>query len=107
MLCQDKLWESTRVKFFSKKSKKCYGRTNVIVGLVKTKFIAFMGFNEAYTRSLLNIWVERSLIKELKLEKILIIDNASFYKSRKTTHFIKSVECMLMFYLATHQISIQ
>ncbi|MBL3285265.1 IS630 family transposase domain protein [Rickettsiales endosymbiont of Paramecium tredecaurelia] len=42
-------------------------------------------------------WVENVLIKELKSGKVVMMDNASFYKSKKTKELIESVNCRIIF----------
>ncbi|MBL3285086.1 IS630 family transposase domain protein [Rickettsiales endosymbiont of Paramecium tredecaurelia] len=36
-------------------------------------------------------------IKELKSDQVVIMDNASFHKSKKTKELIKSVNCRIIF----------
>lgn len=44
-----------------------------------------------------NGWVENVLIKELKAGQIVVMDNASFHKSKKTQELIESVGCKLVY----------
>jgi transposase len=48
------------------------------------KKIAPMVFNGSCTKELFNGRVEHFLIKELKSGQVIIMDNATFYKSPKT-----------------------
>lgn len=68
----------------SPKKRAYYLRTNIIAGLVKNKSIAPFVFNGACNTELFNEWVERCLIRELKLGQTVILDNASFHNSPKT-----------------------
>ena len=56
-----------------------------------------MVFNGSCNTNLFNNWVEQSLIKELKLGQVVIMDNASFHKSQKTKELIESVGCKIIF----------
>jgi len=42
-------------------------------------------------------WVEQVLIKELKFGQVVIWDNATFHKSKKTKELIESVGCRVIF----------
>lgn len=44
-----------------------------------------------------NTWVEEKLIKELKPGQTVVMDNASFHKSKKTIELIESVGCKVIF----------
>ena len=65
--------------------------TNIIAGLVNNKSIAPMVFNGACNTELFNSWVEKFLIKELRSGQFVVMDNASFHKSRKTRELIETV----------------
>ena len=96
-ICQDRGWGKKGKKLTGKKSGKYYERTNIIAGYVNKTSIARMVFNGSCTTELFNHWVEHFLIKELKTGQVVIMDNASFHKSRKTRELIESVGCKLLF----------
>ena len=79
------------------KSGKYYERTNIISGYANKKSIAPFAFNGSCNTKLFESWVEQFLIKELKPGQVVIMDNASFHKSKKTRELIESVECKLIF----------
>ena len=56
-----------------------------------------MVFNCSCNTELLNNWVEKFLIKELKSGQFVVMDNASFHKSQKTKELIESVGCKVIF----------
>jgi transposase len=56
-----------------------------------------MVFNGTCNTNLFETWVEKFLIKELKLGQVVIMDNASFHKSQKTRELIESVGCKIIF----------
>ena len=80
-----------------KKSGKYYERTNIIAGLVNNKPISPMVFNGSCDTLLFETWVEKFLIKELKPDQVVIMDNASFHKSKRTKDLIESVRCKVVF----------
>jgi transposase len=96
-ICKDRGWGKKGEKLVGKKSGKYYERTNIISGLVNNKPIAPMVFNGSCNTTLFETWVEKFLIKELKPGQVVIMDNASFHKSQKTTELIESVGCKLLF----------
>lgn len=79
------------------KSGKSFLRTNIIAGLCNKKPIAPMVFYGPCNTALFNTWVEKSLIKALKPNQIVVMDNAAFHKSKKTTELIESVGCKVLF----------
>ncbi|MBL3284655.1 IS630 family transposase domain protein [Rickettsiales endosymbiont of Paramecium tredecaurelia] len=58
-----------------------------------------MVFNGLCNTLLFESWVENVLIKELKSCQVVIMDNASFHKSKKTKELIKSVNYKIIFCL--------
>ena len=80
-----------------KKSGKYYERTNIVAGLVNNKPIAPMVFNGTCNTKLFEAWVKEFLIKELKPGQVVIMDNATFYKSNRIRELIESVKYKIMF----------
>ena len=95
--CKDRGWGKRSEKLVGKRSGKYYERTNIIAGLVNNKSIAPMVFNGTCNTDLFNNWIEYFLIKELKAGQVVIMDNASFHKSKKTKDLIESVGCRIIF----------
>lgn len=56
-----------------------------------------MVFNGSCNTKLFETWVEKILIKELKPNQVVIMDNASFHKSKRTKDLIESVKCKVVF----------
>ena len=96
-ICKDRGWGKKSEKLMGKRSGKYYERTNIIAGLVNNKSIAPMVFNGSCNTNLFESWVEQFLIKELKPNQVVIMDNASFHKSQRTKELIKSVGCRIIF----------
>ena len=89
-------WGKIGQKLGSQKSGKYYERTNIIAGLVGNKSIAPFVFNGSCNTQVFENWVEQFLIKELKNNYVVIMDNASFHKSQKTKDLIESVGCKII-----------
>ena len=96
-IIKDKGWGKKSEKLIGKKSGKYYERTNIIAGLVNNAAIAPMVFYGSCNREVFNSWVEQVLIKELKPGQYVVMDNASFHKSKKTRELIESVGCEVIF----------
>ena len=56
-----------------------------------------MVFNGTCNTQLFESWVEQFLIKELKPDPVVVMDNASFHKSKKTQELIELVGCKVIF----------
>jgi len=82
-ICKDRGWGKRSEKLLGKKSGKYYERTNIIAGYVNKKAIAPMVFNGSCNTTLFETWVKEFLIKALKPGQVVIMDNASFHKSKK------------------------
>ena len=96
-ICKNKGWGKRNKRLPRKKSGKYYQRTNIIAGYVNHKPIAPMVFNGSCNTQLIEAWVENFLVKELKSNQVVIMDNASFHKSSKIKDLIESVGCKLVF----------
>ncbi|ETZ06808.1 hypothetical protein P618_201025 [Holospora obtusa F1] len=69
-----------------RKNSYCSGFTNKAV-------IAPMVFNGSCNTQLFEAWVAQFLIKKLKPGQVVIINNASFHKSKRIREFIESAGC--------------
>jgi len=96
-ICKDRGWGKKSEKLIGKKSGKYYERTNIVAGYVGKKPIVPMVFNGSCNTILFETWVEEFLIKVLKPGQVVIMDNASFHKSKKTKELIELVGCRIIF----------
>lgn len=64
---------------------------------MSNKPIAPLVFNGTCNTELFNSWVEQFLIRELQPGQVVILDNATFHKSKKTKELIESVGCKIIF----------
>ena len=93
-IVKDRGWGIKKEKLIGKKSGKYYQRTNIIAGYVNKHSIAPMVFHGSCTTVLFNDWIEN------KPGQVVVMDNASFYKSIQTKELIEScVVAQLIFLL--------
>ncbi|GAJ46623.1 hypothetical protein HE1_00960 [Holospora elegans E1] len=90
-------WGRKSEKLVGKKSGKWYQRTNSIAGLVNNTPIAPRGFNGSCEILLFQAWVEKFLIKKLKPGQGVIMDSASFHKSKRSRELIEFVKWSIIF----------
>lgn len=78
---------------------KKYGRVSVIAAWLpkKKEMIAPLVFEGHTDAQRFNGWLEKCLLPCLKKGQVVIMDNASFHKSKKTKELIESVGCRLLF----------
>ena len=96
-IVKDRGWGKKSQKLAAKKSGKYYERSNIIAGYVNKKIIAPLVFYSSCNTKLFEAWVEQFLIKELKPGQYVVMDNASFHRSKKTKELIESVGCKVIF----------
>lgn len=78
-------------------SGKRVARTTLIAGYVRGGFIAPFRFKGYTDTSVFNQWVERCLIPDLRPGQTIILDNASFHKSKRTRELIEGAGCHILF----------
>ena len=76
-----------------------YGRISVIAAWLPSakKMLAPYVFNGHTDAKRFNGWLEKCLLPELRPGQIIIMDNATFHKSKKTKILIESAGCRLLF----------
>jgi hypothetical protein len=67
----------------AEKSGRRFHRINIIAGL-RYEPIAERLFTENTNTANFNDWIEKDLIPQLHKDDVVIMDNASFYKSKRT-----------------------
>ena len=96
-ICRERAWGRKGQVVYGKKSGQHYKRLNLIAGLVGKRPIAPLIFEGNCDTEFFNAWVEQFLIKALRPGQVVVLDNASFHKSRKTKELIESVGCRILF----------
>ena len=78
-------------------SGKRFVRESILAGLSQKKMIAPMYFQGTCDTVLFNTWLEQVLIPELEEGQVLILDNASIHKSKRSKELISAAGCKLLF----------
>jgi len=76
-----------------------YGRASIIAAWLslKKEMIVPYVFNGYTDSTRFNGWLEKCLLPKLKKGQVVIMDNATFHKSKKTKEIIESAGCRLLF----------
>lgn len=93
----DRGWGKKGKRIYEERSGKYYNRINILSAICNNKPIAPLVFKGTCNTLLFNEWVKHILIKDLKKGQVVIMDNATFHKSRKTIDLIESGGCKVIF----------
>jgi len=93
----DRGWGKKGKRIYEERSGKYYNRVNILSAIYNNNPIAPLVFKGTCNPLLFNEWVKHILIKDLKKGQVVIMDNATFHKSRKTIDLIESVGCKVIF----------
>jgi len=78
-------------------SGKRFARESFVAAKCATKIMAPMCFQGTCNTLLFDLWIEELLVPQLKPGQVVIMDNASFHKSKKTKELIEKTGCELLF----------
>ena len=96
-IMKEHCWSAKGQPVVCEKAGKARGRTSLIAGLCNGKVIAPMCF-EGHTNTEVFInWLEKVLIPELRPGQVVIMDNASFHKSKRIQEIIAAHGCHLLY----------
>lgn len=84
-------------RVFGKVSGKHFYRESFIAAKCHSKILAPFCFHGTCNTQLFEFWIEKFLLPELKPNQIVILDNATFHKSKKTQVLIEKAKCKLLF----------
>ncbi len=91
-------WAPKGQRCFAQKKAKCSVRYNIIAALNPlNELFAPLLFEGYCNAEIYATYLEQVLIPVLKPGQILIIDNASFHKSKKITALIEQAQCKIFF----------
>jgi transposase len=82
---------------YGEKSGRRFRRLNILGAISGGNPFARHLFQENTTTKKFNEWVEECLIPELRPGQVVIMDNASFHKSKETVALIESVGASVLF----------
>lgn len=74
-----------------------YHRESFIAAQNQSTIFAPFCYTGTCNTSLFNTWIEIILIPELKSGQVIILDNASFHKSKTTIEMIEKAGCKVLF----------
>jgi transposase len=72
-------------------------RTSLIGGYRQNRLIAPILFDGTCNTAFFNTWLEHHLLPELKEGSVIVLDNATFHKSREAWQLVKARGCKLLF----------
>ncbi len=74
-----------------------YSRESFIAAQHQSNILAPFCYTGTCNTDLFNAWLEQILVPELKAGQVIILDNASFHKSKATIEIIKKAGCEVLF----------
>lgn len=96
-ICKERSWGKMVKNFWVKIVLNITGAPILLLGMLIHQSIAPMVFNSSCNKGLFASWVEQFLLKELKPQQVVVMYNASFYKSHKTRESIEYAPCKIIF----------
>jgi transposase len=84
-------------KIIGEVSGKRYQRTNIIAGYVNKRTIAECMYKVNTDTEFFNKWIEEFLIPELKPGQVIVMDNATFHKNKRTQELIERAGYRLIY----------
>lgn len=74
-----------------------YSRESFIAAQNQSSILAPFCYTGTCNTDLFNVWLEQMLIPELKPGQVVILDNASFHKSKVSVEIIRKAGCEVLF----------
>jgi transposase len=74
-----------------------YARESFIAAKVEDRILAPFCYQGTCNAELFNMWLKDFLIPELKPGQVVILDNASFHKSKESKSLIEAAGCKVLF----------
>lgn len=72
-------------------------KLNIIAGLSGKNIIAPMIYECSTNSEIFNFWLEHSFLPEIPKGSLIVMDNVSFHKSKKTKDLVEKFSCRLLF----------
>ena len=90
-------WSLRGVPICGEKKGRATEKINIIAGMAGDEIIAPLICNYNTDALFFNVWLEKHLIPELPERSLLVIDNASFHKTKKTKEIVEKYGHRLLF----------
>ena len=74
-----------------------YQRESFIAAKNQSRILAPFCYTGTCNTSLFNTWLEKVCLPDLKSGQVIILDNASFHKSKRTIEIIEDAGCKILF----------
>lgn len=74
-----------------------YSRESFIAAQNRSRILAPFCYTGTCNTDLFNAWLEQILVPELEAGQVVILDNASFHKSKTSIEIIKKAGCEILF----------
>jgi transposase len=84
-------------RLFAEKPGRKFQRLNVLAAYVNNEIIAPLIYSENTNTKVFNDWIKFHLCPALHPGQTVIMDNASFHKSKETIELIESAKCNVLF----------
>ena len=97
MTIEEYRWSKKGTVSFVKVQGKRQKRINLIAVQTCDGILAPFTFEESCDTALFNDYIEKILCPLLKPNQVVIMDNATFHKSKKIKEFIEEKQCQLIF----------
>jgi transposase len=95
-------WKTRGKRLYDNKSGNRKNKRITVISAYSNKtkqLIAPMYFEGNTDAVIFNQWIEEFLISELKSGQTVIMDNAAFHKSLRTSELVESAKCKLLYLL--------
>ena len=96
-LCKERGWSKKGHLLSAPKRGQREKRLNVRGAINGKSVLAPVWFRDSCSSKLFDEWVCSDLVKELQPGQVVILENASFHKSKKALSFIERVGCRVLF----------
>jgi DDE superfamily endonuclease len=84
-------------KIYGATSRLKYARESFIAAKIQFRILAPFCYTGTYDAKFFNLWLKEFLISDLKEGQVVIMDNASFHKSRDSQEIIPKAGCKILF----------
>lgn len=90
-------WSEKGQRYYDIKPGKRRERLSIMAGLSSGKLIAPMVYQGYCTAQVIESWLEKWLLPQLKSGQVIIMDNAPFHNPRRIRELIEKAGCELLF----------
>ena len=74
-----------------------FERTNIIAGKCGGKIVAPGEYKKSTDHRLFEVWFRASLLKEVEIGSVIVLDNATFHRKKTLTSLAENAGCSVIF----------